>query len=91
MLAAIKRLAKAHIRLLASQPEAFVCWEDGIFCANQAKEAGNRILQRFVDEIERLQESEEAAWGLIANAYGGNWDQATDTWRAAAERWRDSR
>ena len=30
------------------------------------------------------------AWGLIANNYGGDWDQATDEWRAAAERWRDT-
>ena len=31
----------------------------------------------------------ELAWGLIANAYGGNWDEADETWRLAAERWRD--
>lgn len=42
--------------------------------------------------IELLQASEEAAWGLIANAYGGNWDLATPAsgWKAAAERWRDA-
>lgn len=32
----------------------------------------------------------DAAWGVIANAYGGNWDQADDVWRGAAERWRDN-
>ena len=31
----------------------------------------------------------EAAWVIIANAYGGNWASAPDDWRAAAERWRD--
>ena len=31
----------------------------------------------------------ELAWGLIANAYGGNWDNASDDWRGAAERWRN--
>ena len=31
----------------------------------------------------------EAAWGLIANAWGGDWDMATDEWREAAGRWRD--
>lgn len=31
----------------------------------------------------------EAAWGLIANAHGGDWSKATPEWRAAAERWRD--
>lgn len=33
----------------------------------------------------------EAAWGIIANAYGGDWDKAQHpTWKQAAERWRDS-
>jgi len=32
----------------------------------------------------------EAAWGLIANAWGGNWDDADPEWRAAAIRWRDA-
>ena len=31
----------------------------------------------------------EAAWGLIANANGGDWSSATDEWREAAEQWRD--
>lgn len=32
----------------------------------------------------------EAAWGIIANAHGGAWDEASDEWREAAERWRDA-
>ena len=33
----------------------------------------------------------ESAWGLIANAYGGDWDLASEAsgWKDAAERWRD--
>jgi len=31
----------------------------------------------------------EWAWGLIANAFGGNWDEASKEWKKAAERWRD--
>lgn len=31
----------------------------------------------------------EEAFGIIANAYGGDWTTASDEWRAAAERWRD--
>ena len=33
----------------------------------------------------------ESAWGLIANAYGGDWDLASEAsgWKKAAERWRD--
>lgn len=32
----------------------------------------------------------EAAWGIIANAYGARWEDASDEWRGAAERWRDA-
>ena len=44
------------------------------------------------EEVDRLEESEELAWGLIANAYGGNWDLASETsgWKDAAVRWRDN-
>jgi len=31
----------------------------------------------------------EAAWGLIANSWGGEWNKASDEWYAAAVRWRD--
>ena len=30
-----------------------------------------------------------AAWGIIANAGGGNWDNESAEWRACAERWRE--
>lgn len=32
----------------------------------------------------------EAAWGIIANAFHGNWDEASPEWREAAENWRDA-
>ena len=28
------------------------------------------------------------AWGIIANVNGGDWDFQSDTWRAAAKKWR---
>lgn len=31
----------------------------------------------------------EAAWGIIANAGGGNWKLETPEWQEAASRWRD--
>lgn len=31
----------------------------------------------------------EIAWGIIANAGGGDWNKETPEWRGAAERWRD--
>jgi hypothetical protein len=32
----------------------------------------------------------EAAWGIIANAWFGNWAEASPEWREAAARWRDA-
>ncbi len=31
----------------------------------------------------------EVAWGIIANAHGGDWDKASPEWRSAAEAWRE--
>ena len=31
-----------------------------------------------------------AAWGIIANAGGGNWLLESEEWRDAATRWRDA-
>ena len=32
----------------------------------------------------------ESAWGIIANAYGGDWELAQNKdWKPAAEKWRD--
>ncbi len=32
----------------------------------------------------------EWAWGIIANAGGGNWELESPEWREAASRWRDA-
>lgn len=42
----------------------------------------------YQNEIERLRHGMESAWGVIANAYGGNWDLAPAIWKNAAERWK---
>jgi hypothetical protein len=39
--------------------------------------------------MEILVDALHTAWGIIANAYEGNWDEAPEEWRAAAIRWRD--
>ena len=39
--------------------------------------------QEFDDAI-------ELAWGIIANASGGNWDRESSDWQEAAARWRDT-
>ena len=48
-----------------------------------------RTRQGDAEEITRLMNGMELAWGIIANAYGGNWDKADPGWRDAATRWRD--
>ena len=32
----------------------------------------------------------ECAWGIIANAWEGDWSQAPAHWQAAAEEWREA-
>ena len=44
----------------------------------------------LLDAHDRMLESEEMAWGLIANAYGSDWALAPVVWRVAAETWRDA-
>ena len=39
--------------------------------------------------MDRKMEALELAWGLIANAGGGDWSNETPEWQEAAERWRD--
>jgi len=41
------------------------------------------------DEVGRLRDRLEMAWGIIANAGGGNWTLETKEWQRAAARWRD--
>jgi hypothetical protein len=48
------------------------------------------IIQQVVAEIERLRASEERAWVLIANAYGGDWSKGGYQWQRAAGKWRDN-
>ena len=38
--------------------------------------------------LESKDELLEFAWGIIANANGGNWDEADPQWKTAAEIWR---
>lgn len=79
--------------------QASMCWEcpaeSGVFLSHQA----NKIIDELVIDLElqELPDSEdkinddltEEAWGIIANAYGGDWELASSEWKTAAERWRD--
>jgi hypothetical protein len=55
--------------------------------------ARRRELERERDEaraeVKRLREGMEVAWGVIANAGGGDWATQSAEWAQAAARWRD--
>lgn len=38
---------------------------------------------------QELRDELELAWGIIANAGGGDWKTQTEVWQDAAKRWRD--
>ena len=48
-------------------------------------------MNEHADVIDERMDLLETAWGIIANACGGNWDDAHNhpDWKAAAKRWRD--
>lgn len=60
------------------------------WCAEttQTKEMDSVLATEFArildSEHKRLMDIIELAWGVIANANGGNWDTATDEWKQLA-------
>lgn len=59
--------------------------------------SGLSVVEELASELERMKEQVrwsndhlETAWGVIANAQGGDWDRdGIPGWKQAAERWRD--
>ena len=47
-----------------------------------------KVLVVSTDEDEK-DDLLDYAWGIMANAHGGNWSKATNQWQLAAEKWRD--
>lgn len=49
-------------------------------------------VQHTEEEEPRMNDTEalELAWGVIANAGGGDWSKETPEWQEAAARWRDA-
>lgn len=43
-----------------------------------------------MSEVERYSEALQAAWGLLANVSGGDWEQQSSEWQEAMRRWRDT-
>lgn len=50
-------------------------------------EAENKALR---ERNAKLECCVDAAWGIIANAGGGDWNTQTPEWKEAAESWRDN-
>ena len=46
-------------------------------------------IRSLAAERDELRVGMELAWGIIANAHEGGWENAPSEWREAAERWRD--
>jgi hypothetical protein len=47
------------------------------------------MMKQVVAEVDRLRLSEDLARGLIASAYGGDWDNAPSGWVTAVREWLD--
>jgi hypothetical protein len=66
------------------------------YAIEDEKMTDNTIVKQWADEVaqreaknERLVDELELAWGIIANAGGGDWETQTKEWQDAATRWRD--
>ena len=57
-------------------------------CELKAEQERSKAL---AEQIVRLQDGMEIAWGIIANVCGGDWDHPANLhgWKEAAEKWRD--
>jgi hypothetical protein len=47
------------------------------------------LLDKVRAEVRKTDDAIDEAWGIIANAYDGDWSKAPMMWKSAAERWRD--
>ena len=61
--------------------------------STQHKQMDVELAEAFADtlvsETEPLADELESAWGIIANAGGGDWTKETPEWQEAAAKWRD--
>jgi hypothetical protein len=53
-------------------------------------EAAHKRIAALEAERDRLDDGIEIAFGIIANAGGGNWTLESVEWQEAAARWRDA-
>ena len=70
----------------------FTAWQEALQAAsreNDRAEVAERERDEAHEEIKRLMEGMELAWGIIANVSGGTWDFQGPEWKTAAFRWRE--
>lgn len=67
----------------------FVAYEDGYTSYSPEKPFEEGYTRIDLETPNPLGDAVKAAWGLIANASGGDWSKQSPEWVQAAERWRD--
>jgi len=81
------RLAEIEI---AVERRALAAHEAALLADPPPYDLAMQQLERAADRERELVDAMEMAWGIIANAGGGDWTHETDDWRTAAARWRDA-
>lgn len=76
-------------RAVRSVGEQFIAMADATEAGAQPTADDIAYFQSLIATYPRPSEILDLAWGLIANAGGGDWDKETPEWRGAADRWRD--
>lgn len=57
--------------------------------STEVEQAAQSVIDGFDADHPTAEELCQRAWVLIANAQGGNWEQAPRDWQQAAMAWRD--
>jgi hypothetical protein len=63
---------------------------EGWLAANREKKQAEAERHAAVATAKRRLDGLEFAWCVIANAYGGDWSEASPEWRDVAAKWRDT-
>lgn len=86
---------KPDIFAMTYEPEGFVTLkmndisDEDFDKLQKAMKSESSIGRAVILDAEPNGDLLDSAWGIIANAGGGNWDLEKPEWKAAAERWRE--
>ncbi len=62
------------------------CWTEP---TTEHSEMDSAVALVFAGKVDEYHGIIEAAWGIIANAGGGDWSKESEDWQWAAKAWRD--